>query len=433
MLEFTAEVDVRPEIELPDVAGSRQRRRRRADRRRDRRAARRAARPLRHADRRRARRPRPATSSPSTCRPPSTARTSTTPPPPACPTRSAPASSIDGIDDALIGAVRRRDQDLHHPAGRRRARRPGRRGHRHRRSRSSSASCPRPTTSSPSWPASSTPLDELKADLRERIGRVKKHAAGRRRPATRCSRRCSRPPRCRSRRRCVEAEVEQPQARRDAPVRATTRPPARRRLEAAGPRPARSSTPRCASRGGEGGRTQLLLDTIADAEEVVGQRRRAHRADHLPGPALRHQPGRVRPAGPAVRPARRDLRRRAPRQGAGRGVVREATVTDAAGAERRPDAICSAATEEAADRGRRAEDDEAADETEKTSPLTSDAVSERAAGVGHVRRRPTFVRVGDEHPARSDHAVRQHRDLTRGRQHVTQPPTPERCGPAPPD
>ncbi len=51
---FTAEVDVRPEITLPELDGHRgHRRRRRGHRRRRRRAARRAPRPLRHPGRRR--------------------------------------------------------------------------------------------------------------------------------------------------------------------------------------------------------------------------------------------------------------------------------------------------------------------------------------------------------------------------------------------
>ena len=54
-------------------------------------------------------------------------------------------------------------------------------------------------------------------------------------------------------------------------------------------------------------------------EQVVGQRPGAHRADHLPGPAVPDAAGGVRPAHPGGRPARRDLLRRAPQQGADRG------------------------------------------------------------------------------------------------------------------
>ena len=39
---------------------------------------------------------------------------------------------IEGLDDAIVGLVRRRDPGVHHHAGRRRARRPGGAGHRHR-------------------------------------------------------------------------------------------------------------------------------------------------------------------------------------------------------------------------------------------------------------------------------------------------------------
>ena len=55
------------------------------------------------------------------------------------------------------GPQGRREQGVHHHAGRRRARRPGRSRSPSRSSRSRSASCPSPTTSSPSWQANSTP------------------------------------------------------------------------------------------------------------------------------------------------------------------------------------------------------------------------------------------------------------------------------------
>ena len=92
-LIFTAEVDIRPEIELPDLEALKitvdpiEVTDEEVDT-----ELQNPARPLRHAHRRRARRRRTATSSPSTCRPPSTARTCPRPRPRGCPTRSAPAS-----------------------------------------------------------------------------------------------------------------------------------------------------------------------------------------------------------------------------------------------------------------------------------------------------------------------------------------------------
>ena len=92
-LVFTAEVDVRPEIALPDLSALKISSRPDRDRRRGRRQRTAvAARPVRHPDRCRARRRRTATSSRSTCRRPSTARTSPKPRPRACRTRSVPVS-----------------------------------------------------------------------------------------------------------------------------------------------------------------------------------------------------------------------------------------------------------------------------------------------------------------------------------------------------
>ena len=63
---------------------------------------------------------------------------------------------LPGLDDALVGMSAGDAGYVHQPAGRRRLRRPGRRGRGHRPHASRSGSCRRSTTTSPSWPASST-------------------------------------------------------------------------------------------------------------------------------------------------------------------------------------------------------------------------------------------------------------------------------------
>ena len=103
-LTFTAEVDVRPEIELPDLTALKivvdpiE-----VDRRRGRRRAAEPARALRHAHGRRARRPRTATSSPSTCRPPSTARTFPEAKTEGLSHEIGSGQLIEGLDEAIIG------------------------------------------------------------------------------------------------------------------------------------------------------------------------------------------------------------------------------------------------------------------------------------------------------------------------------------------
>ncbi len=85
---------------------------------------------------------------------------------------------IDGIDEALDTLTRRRDHHVRVDAARWRPRgrdRPDR-GHRARPSRS--ASCPRPTTTSPRSPASSTPSASCKADLQEQLGKSKEFGQG---------------------------------------------------------------------------------------------------------------------------------------------------------------------------------------------------------------------------------------------------------------
>ena len=101
---FTAEVDVRPEITLPDLDGiAGHRRRRRGHRRRHRRAARRAPRPVRHPQRRRAAGRRQATTSRSTCAPSSTAKRSRAVRPRGLSYVVGSDDLIDGLDDAIAG------------------------------------------------------------------------------------------------------------------------------------------------------------------------------------------------------------------------------------------------------------------------------------------------------------------------------------------
>ena len=129
-LEFTAEVDVRPEIdaarlldglevEVDDVEVTDERRRR---------AGRGAARALRHARTPSSAPPPTATSSRSTWRPRrrrgARGRRAT-----GVSYQVGAASMLDGLDEAVDGPDRRRREDLHLPAGGRRRRRRGRRGH----------------------------------------------------------------------------------------------------------------------------------------------------------------------------------------------------------------------------------------------------------------------------------------------------------------
>ncbi len=65
-------------------------------------------------------------------------------------------------------------------------------------------------------------------------------------------------------------------------------------------------------------RTRLVLDALADAEQVSVERPGAHRAHRLPGAAVPDAAGGVRAAHPGGGPARRHLRRRAAQQGAHR-------------------------------------------------------------------------------------------------------------------
>ena len=132
-LAFTAEVDVRPKIDLPDLSAlkvsvdpievS--------DDDVDARAAV-AACPVRHPDRGGPAGGRSVTSSRSTCRPPSTARTCRTPRPKGLSHEVGSGRLIAGLDDALHRFVRRRVQGIHREVGDRRTRRARCAGHRHR-------------------------------------------------------------------------------------------------------------------------------------------------------------------------------------------------------------------------------------------------------------------------------------------------------------
>ena len=153
-LMFTAEVDVRPEVELPDFATlavtvddvvvDEADVEERVTALRDRFGT------LIGVERAAA----TATSSPSTCRP--DRRRGDRRGRPVSPTRSAPRHARRPRRGPHR-PVRGRVHDLHRPAGRRRPRGPGRRRHRHR-AVGQGARAPRGrTTTSPSWPASSTP------------------------------------------------------------------------------------------------------------------------------------------------------------------------------------------------------------------------------------------------------------------------------------
>ena len=69
-------------------------------------------------------------------------------------------------------------------------------------------------------------------------------------------------------------------------------------------------------------RVRLVLDELADDQEVTVEPGRAHRADRLPGAAVPDAAGGVRPADPGGGPAGRHLRRRPAQQGAHRGRPR---------------------------------------------------------------------------------------------------------------
>ena len=298
-LKFTVEVDVRPELELPDYDGLDRRGRRRAEatdddvdeRLTD------AARALRHPHRRRARRRRPATSSRST-------------------------SSAE-IDDEEIDAVkrrllrgrlrqharrprrgprrhdRRRDQDLHRPAGRWRPRGPGRRRHRHRAVGQGARAARRSTTTSPSWPPSSTRSTSCAADLTGpgRAGQALRAGRPGPRQGARAPARDRRDPRARrasSRPRCTATSRARTASRTTSTAPRSTRAPARR-----------SSA-------------QFLLDAIAEKEEVNVEQQELIEYLVMTAAAVRHGPQRVRQGGRRGRPDPRDGGRGRPPQGARR-------------------------------------------------------------------------------------------------------------------
>ena len=81
---------------------------------------------------------------------------------------------IEGLDEALDGMSAGDTKTFTQPARRRRPRGRGRRGRGQRRSASRSSSSPSSTTTSRRWPRSSTPSSELTDDLRVRLGNGKR-------------------------------------------------------------------------------------------------------------------------------------------------------------------------------------------------------------------------------------------------------------------
>ena len=265
-LAFTAEVDVRPEITLPDIDGIAVTVDDVGGRRRGRHGgARQPAGPLRHADRRRApgRRRRLRAARPVGDR--RRRSRSRRPPPAASPTRSARAGSStastrpsrglsagesttfttqlvageyagqDAEITATVTAVKERE-------------------------------LPDADDEFAQLASEFDTLDELTDDLRTRLGQVQAHGAGRARPATRCSRRSSTPPRCRCRRAsstprssraCTTPSTPSTTTRSASPSSSTSR--ARR---------ARSSTPRSRTEAERNVKTRLVLDALAEQEQV---------------------------------------------------------------------------------------------------------------------------------------------------------------------
>ena len=113
-LTFTAEVDVRPEIDLPDLhAASRSPSTTPRSPTRTSTSSSKAARALRHAHDRRARRRRRRLRRPRHRRHARRRADRGRQPSAACPTRSAPAQLLEGMDEALVGLSAGRADDLH--------------------------------------------------------------------------------------------------------------------------------------------------------------------------------------------------------------------------------------------------------------------------------------------------------------------------------
>ena len=209
----------------------------------------------------------------------------------------------------------------------------------------------------------------------------------------------------------VTAEVESRIARRRArlrprrgPVRGVPRP---RRA-----RPARSSTPRRRTEAEKRVRTRLVLDALADAEQVSVDDQELTERIIFQAQQYRMPPGGVRPADPGGGPARRDLPGRAPEQGADRRRrARPPSPTRRASPSTCPTCSAPRTTSRPTPTGRRREVDaegaseadpaavetaeESADATRPptTLPDTDGAGATEAGGArparGRPRRRPT--------------------------------------------
>ena len=317
-LKFTAEVDVRPEITLPDLAtievtvdeleiGDE----------RDRRAGQRPAGAVRHAQDRRA------------GRPPSgdyvQIDLDATVDGEEVPGGSATNIShevgskqlLPGLDEVLVGHGRRRRRPPSPPSWSAATSPAGTPTSRSPCARSRRRSCPSSTTSSPSWPASSTRWTSCATTCASGSAGSSRSSRSTR-PGTRRSKRWSRRPRCRRRRVSSREEVE---GRKQAMVDQLERIGAsledylaaeeqdrgadRRRADRGGrPRASRSSS--CSTRSPTPRRSQVTDDEFG--HEIV---HRAQRAGMAP---QQYYDQLVRSGA-----GRRGLRRRAAGQGAGRG------------------------------------------------------------------------------------------------------------------
>ena len=172
-------------------------------------------------------------------------------------------------------------------------------------------------------------LDELTDDLRTRLGQVKRMGRSPR-PATRCSRRSSTPPTCRCRRASSAAEVE---SRVHDAVHAFDHDEDRfaQFLDAQGKSREEFDAESCARRPSEVRARAAGARRPRRAGAGVGERPGADRADHLPGAAVPDAAGGVRPPHPGggqLGAVYSDVRR----SKALIAAVAAATVTDESGA-----------------------------------------------------------------------------------------------------
>ena len=314
-LAFTAEVDVRPEITLPELVVARGVTVDEAevtdddvDEQLDG-----PARPLRHPHRRRAARERRTTSSSSTSPPPSTASPSRRPDQRAV-LRGRPGRAHRRHRRGPRGPVRGRVGHVPHHAGGRRARGPRGRGHRHRHG-GQGARAPRRRRRV--RPARQRVRHARRAHRRpaHRFGRVEGWSRSGR-PATGCSTRWWTAPRCR----CPRASSAEVDSRLHDAVHEFDHDEERFAEFLVGPgQDPRGVRHRGARRRREGGAHPAGPRRDRRRPRGRGETRRAHGTDHVPGPAVPDAARGVRQADPGGRPARRDLRRRPARQGARRG------------------------------------------------------------------------------------------------------------------